>query len=73
MAEAWQVDRDQMRVLGEAVPHLVEGVNGLRPGAQQKCVVASLLALGEADLQAVDRSELRLDRCVQHGAHGISF
>jgi hypothetical protein len=72
MAEAGQVDGDQMRVLGEAVPHLVEGMNAFRPGAQQERVIVTLLALGEADPKAVDRPELRLDRCVQHGAHDIS-
>jgi hypothetical protein len=73
MAEARQVDRDEMRVLSEAVPHLVEGMNALRPGAQEERVVVARLAFGEADFQSVDRPELRLDRSVQHGAHGISF
>jgi hypothetical protein len=62
-----------VRVLGKPVPHLVEGMNALRPGTQQERVIVPLLTLSEADLQAVDRPELRLDRCVQHGAHGISF
>jgi hypothetical protein len=61
MPEAGEVDGHQMRVLGEPVPDLVEGVDALRPGAQQECVIVPLLALGEADLQSVDRSELRFD------------
>jgi hypothetical protein len=73
MPEAGQVDGHQVRVLGETVPDLVEGVKALRPGAQQERVIVPLLALGEADLQSVDRPELRLDRCVQRGAHGNSF
>jgi hypothetical protein len=62
-----------MRVLGEAIPHLVEGIKALRPGAQQERVIVPLLALSEADLQSVDRPKLRLDRGVQRGAHGNSF
>jgi hypothetical protein len=73
MPEAGEVGGHEMRVLGEAVPHLVEGVKALRPGAQQERVIVPLLALGEADLKPVDRPELRLDRCVQRGAHGSSF
>jgi hypothetical protein len=73
MPEAGQVDGHEVRVLGEAAPHLVEGMKALRPGAQQERVIVTLLALGEADLQSVDRPELRLDRRVQRGAHGNSF
>jgi hypothetical protein len=50
-----------MCALGEAVPHLVEGVKALRPGAQEERVLVPLLALGEADLQSVDGPELRFD------------
>jgi hypothetical protein len=68
-----RVDGHEMRVPCEPIPHLVEGVDALRPGAQQERVIVPLLALGEADLQPVDRPELRLDRCLQREAHGDSF
>ena len=50
-----------MRVLGEPVPHLVEGEQALGPRAQEQRILVAGVALGEANVQPVDRPVLRLD------------
>ena len=59
--EARQVDRDQMGVLGQARPHLLEGVEAFGPRAEEYRRYFPRLALGIADRQAVDLSCLCLD------------
>jgi hypothetical protein len=69
MTEARQVDRHQMRMLGQSRPHRLESQQALRPRAQQEGIITSLLALGEADRQSIDSAELRLDRYVHRCRH----
>ena len=70
--EPRQVDRHEMRPLGEPGPGRLEREQALRPRAQQEGVVVALPALGETDRQPVDCPELRLDGTVQPGAHGVA-
>ena len=72
MTEPRQVDRHQMRVLGEPQPGRLEREQTLRPWAQQQGVIVAILALREADRQPVDRPELCLDGAVQPVAHAAS-
>jgi hypothetical protein len=58
MTEPWQVDRHQVRVLGEPRPHRLERQQAFWPRAQQQGVIVMVLALGETDRQPVDDPEL---------------
>jgi hypothetical protein len=72
MTEPRQVNCHQMRTVGQPRPRRLEGEQALRPRAQQKGVIVSVLALGEADGQPVDRPEPRLDGRVRPRAHDVA-
>ena len=61
VSEAGQVDRDQMGVLGQARPHLLEGVEAFGPRAEEDRRYLARLAFGIADGQAVDFFDLWLN------------
>ena len=69
MAEPRQVNRDQVRMLGQPRPHRLEGEQAFWPWAEHQRVIVAVLALGEADGQPVDDPEPHLDGCVQPGRH----
>ena len=56
VAETGQVNGDQMGVLGKLVPHRLEAVEALRPGAEQQGIDVTIArTFRVADRQAVDR------------------
>ena len=72
MTEPGQVDRHQVRVLGQPCPYRLEGEQAFWPRAQQQGVIVAVLALGEADRQPVDDPELHLDGRVQPRGHAAA-
>src|SRR5580700_5498322 len=71
MSEPRQVDRDEVRVLGEPCPHRLEGEQAFWPRAQHQRVVALVTALGESNRKAVDHPELHLNGRVKPGGHDV--
>jgi len=58
VAEARQVDGDDMRFLGKPTPDLVEGEQAFRAKGPGKSACASRSpALGEADVESIDGPE----------------
>ncbi len=57
-----QVDRNKMRMLRQAQPHLLECVEAFRPRAQQNRRYFARRAFRITNRQAVDRSSLGLNR-----------
>ena len=69
--EPRQVDRHQVRLLGESRPGRLEREQALRPGAQQEGVIVPV-ALGEADRQPVDGPEPGPDGSVRPCGHAVA-
>jgi hypothetical protein len=70
-AEPWWVNRDQVRILGQSRPHLLERKHAFRPWTQQDRFLSRAAAVGESDRQAVDGREFRTDE-LAHEALNIT-
>ena len=54
LTKSGKIDRNEMELLGQAVPYLPEGEQALWPGAgQDRRFAPALAGFGEADLDAV--------------------